>query len=131
MDIKIARALHDTLLAAAAERPDVEICGVLFGDATQITELNILDNISSNLEAEFEIDPSALIAAHKAARAGGPSVIGHFHSHPNGLLRPSARDCAESAGDGATWLIIAGGRIGAWRATAPGILNAVELEITA
>jgi desampylase len=130
MDIKIARALQDALLAAAAETPTVEICGLLLSDAGEISSIEILDNISSNLETEFEIDPSALIAAHKAARNGGPQVIGHFHSHPNGLCRPSARDSAESAGDGAVWIIIAGGRITAWRAIAPGELSAVELQIT-
>jgi desampylase len=130
MDIKIARALRDALLAAAADIPDLEICGLLFGDNTHITSFDILDNISSNLAIEFELDSNALIAAHKAARYGGPQVIGHFHSHPNGLCRPSARDAEGSSGDNAVWLIIAGGRIGAWRATAPGRLDGTNLHIT-
>ena len=29
--------------------------------------------------------PAALIAAHRAQRHGGPTLIGHFHSHPTGL----------------------------------------------
>jgi desampylase len=128
MDIKIARALHDALLAAAAETPDAEICGLLFGDDDRITSFDILENIANRIETEFEIDPRTLIAAHKAARAGGPRVVGHFHSHPNGACRPSARDATESAGDGALWLIIAGGTIGAWRANAVGVLNPVGLE---
>ena len=68
----------------------------------------------------IEIDPAALIAAHRAARSGGAAVIGHYHSHPTGLAEPSPRDAADAAPDGSIWLIAGGGQVTAWRAVAAG-----------
>ena len=56
-------------------------------------------------------------------RAGGPEVLGYWHSHPSGSPEPSATDRAQAPGDGRVWAIIApdgsGGTIGWWR-DAPG-----------
>ena len=57
-------------------------------------------------ETHFEIDPQALIDAHRAARAGGPQVLGYYHSHPAGEPEPSATDRAMAAGDGRMWAIM-------------------------
>ena len=61
----------------------------------------ITANVATDPTRHFEVDPAALVAAHKGARSGGAQVIGYFHSHPNGLARPSATDAATSARDGA------------------------------
>ena len=55
----------------------------------------------------FEIDPRALIDAHKAERAGGAQVLGYYHSHPGGNAEPSATDRAQAAHDGKLWAIVA------------------------
>ncbi|RZM10829.1 MAG: hypothetical protein EOP68_05345, partial [Sphingomonas sp.] len=68
----------------------------------------------------FEIDPVALFAAHRRARAGGQAVVGHYHSHPSGVPVPSARDAAQAMGDGALWLIIGGGEARLWRSVERG-----------
>ncbi len=68
----------------------------------------------------FEIDPVALIAAHKRVRAGGDPIIGYFHSHPHGLAGPSATDIAQAATDGRYWLIIADGAISVWQPVGTG-----------
>jgi desampylase len=126
MTVKISRALHAELLALADAKPGEEVCGLLFGKEDRIEHFVETANISSVLNDSFAIDPAALIAAHKAERAGGPKVIGHFHSHPNSRFGPSACDEGNSAGDGALWLIIAGGQAGLWRASSPGKLQPVE-----
>lgn len=64
-------------------------------------------NVAPDPLRHFEIDPAALIAAHRASRAGGLAVLGYFHSHPNGLARPSATDARTAAGDGRIWAIVA------------------------
>lgn len=64
-------------------------------------------NVAPDPLRHFEIDPAALIAAHRASRAGGLAVLGYFHSHPNGLARPSATDARAAAGDGRIWAIVA------------------------
>ena len=48
----------------------------------------------------FAAAPAALFAALRAARAGGPAVIGHYHSHPSGQATPSATDADAAAADG-------------------------------
>ncbi len=114
MAIAISRALHDRLLALAAAEPDREVCGLLFGNADEILAIRPCANISANPHDSFEIDPSALIAAHKEERAGGAVIIGCYHSHPNGLTTLSDRDRASHV-SGQLWLIIAAGSISAWQ----------------
>lgn len=128
MDVWIARDLRDQLIRAAAAFPHEEICGLLFGDQDRVAAFACTANVALNSDLEFEIDPKALIDAHKAARAGRARVIGYFHSHPNGLCQPSAKDLETAAGDGMLWLIIAGGKIGAWKSAAPEQLMPVNLR---
>ena len=77
-------------------------------------------NVAADPSRNFEIDPAALIAVHKDARADGMPLLGYFHSHPNGLAQPSASDIAQAAPDGLIWLIIAGGSVTAWQPRATG-----------
>lgn len=102
------------LRAASGAHPN-EACGLLLGTATHIVAAQPTANVHPEPARHFEIDPAALIAAHKAARAGGPQLVGYFHSHPNGLARPSATDAAMAAGDGRIWAIAAAGEISLWR----------------
>jgi proteasome lid subunit RPN8/RPN11 len=77
-------------------------------------------NVAKNPARHFELDPAVLIAAHRNARAGGPEIIGHYHSHPAGGAVPSARDTAMAVPDGSVWLIISATDVRAWRAVANG-----------
>jgi proteasome lid subunit RPN8/RPN11 len=103
------------MLAAAEAAHPHEACGLLLGHGDHIHTALQAANVHPHPERHFEIDPAALIAAHKAARACGPQVLGYFHSHPNGLARPSATDAANAAGDGRVWAIVAGGVVTLWR----------------
>jgi proteasome lid subunit RPN8/RPN11 len=98
---------------AAAET--AEICGLLLGRGNAISAIRPAVNVASDPCRHFEIDPATLIAAHRAARGDGPAVLGHYHSHPSGLARPSAADAAQAATDGALWLIVAGDAVTLWR----------------
>lgn len=115
MAVGIARTQLDALLAAAAAAPDREICGLLFGADDRIDDAPPADNVAARPQDMFEIDPRALFAALRAERAGGPRLIGHYHSHPNGSAEPSARDLA-AAEPGKYWLIIGGGTARLWLA---------------
>ncbi len=95
-----------TLRAEAAQAYPRECCGILVGHAAAITAALPARNLHPAPEAHFEIDPQALVDAHRAARAGGPEVIGYYHSHPTGPAEPSATDRALAAGDGRVWAII-------------------------
>lgn len=108
----------------------MEICGLLFGTERTIEAVKPVENVAMDPSRRFEIDPAALIAAHRAQRHGGPTLIGHFHSHPTGLAEPSPRDEAEAAGDGALWLILGAGQAGLWRSETPGRLTRLSLAVT-
>ena len=129
MGLRISRALQAQLLAEAAATPEREVCGLLFGiTADTVTMIRACENIAANPADNFEIDPVALIAAHKAERAGGPRLIGCYHSHPNGVDEPSARDREAAWGNDTLWLIIAANRLAAWKNSDVGAFARVEIE---
>ena len=103
------------MLAEAARAHPSECCGILLGEGAAITAIAPAANVHASPESHFEIDPQALVDAHRNARSGGPQVLGYYHSHPNGLARPSATDEAMATGQRLIWAIIAAGRITFWR----------------
>ncbi len=123
MPVLLSSALHQQLLAEAAATFPRECCGLLFGSSDRIESAQPCANVAADPLRTFEIDPSALIAAERAARADGPRLLGYYHSHPNGCAEPSRRDARDAAGDGRLWLIIAHDSITAWRAVEAGTLH--------
>jgi proteasome lid subunit RPN8/RPN11 len=109
-----SEALAAMRAAAAAAHPR-EACGILLGEGARILEARLAANVHPSPETHFEIDPQALIDAHRAARAGAAAVAGYFHSHPSGAAVPSATDRACAAGDGRIWAILAGEDVRFWR----------------
>src|SRR3569623_348653 len=90
------------------------------GNGLRINEARPCANVHSTPQTHFEIDPRALIDAPRAARAGGPALIGFYHSRPRGPREPSATDRAHAARDGKVWAIVAEGRVRFWRDAAGG-----------
>jgi proteasome lid subunit RPN8/RPN11 len=115
MVVPVTSDVIATLLAQAARAAPQEACGLLLGRDGRIDTVAEAANVSPDPLVRFEIDPAALFAAHRAARAGGPDLIGYYHSHPAGHPRPSATDCAHASGDGRVWAIVAGGIVAFWR----------------
>jgi proteasome lid subunit RPN8/RPN11 len=115
MAFRIARTLLDRLIQEAMAAPDREVCGLLFGTDEGIDRAEPTENVADRPQDTFEIDPRALFIALRSERAGGPRLIGHYHSHPNGRAEPSARDLA-AAEPGKYWLIIGGGTARLWLA---------------
>jgi proteasome lid subunit RPN8/RPN11 len=119
MSVIISRMLLDQIQAiAAADR--AEVCGLLLGTAGRIEAIAPAANVAPDPARHFELDPVALIAAHRVARAGGTPIIGHYHSHPSGVAVPSATDAACATPDGSLWLIIGGGDAQLWVAQGDG-----------
>lgn len=111
---------------AAAAAP-CEACGLLFGEDGEISHCSAAENVADDPRRRFEIDPRALFAALRAERAGGPKLVGYWHSHPSGDPRPSAIDAKMAEPDGKIWLILGADRMTAWAARREGL---VELDIT-
>ncbi|HEY6815101.1 MAG TPA: M67 family metallopeptidase [Croceibacterium sp.] len=100
--------------AAASESAPEECCGLLLGHDC-VEEARQAANCAPDPRRHFEIDPQALIDAYRAARAGGPQVIGFFHSHPAGPAEPSPTDRALAAHDGKVWAILGRDGVTFWR----------------
>lgn len=117
--------LQEALIAmrkAASRALPCEACGVLLGSSTEVKQFIETVNVHPTPETHFEIDPQALIHAHKNAREGGPEIIGYFHSHPIGDAKPSETDCARAAHDGKLWIIAGVDGLGCWRDDPKGFL---------
>ena len=110
----LTRGAIATILAETAAVHPREACGLLLGQGRKVAEARPAANVHAEPARHFEIDPAALIAAHRAAREGGPQVLGYWHSHPNGRAGPSGEDQASAAGDGQVWVIAAKRSITVW-----------------
>ena len=119
MLLRISSKSIAAIRAHAAETPGVEVCGLLFGTVEAVEAVQRCANVADRPTTRFEIDPAALIAAHKAERAGGAKLIGHYHSHPNGVCAPSEADRVEALDAGRFWVIVAGVELGVWYVEAP------------
>ncbi len=105
MCIEVTSFALAAMRAAAVEAYPNEACGILLGEGKRVKALRLVANVHPTPQTHFEIDPQALIDAHRDERAGGAKLIGYFHSHPTGDPRPSETDRASSAGDGRIWAI--------------------------
>ena len=115
MSVRISRALLQRILAHAAEAPEQEVCGLLFGDRQAVAAIEPTANVAPDPSRHFEVDPARLFAAIRAERAGGARLVGHYHSHPSGVSTPSATDATAAVQPGRLWLIVAGEEAAAWR----------------
>ena len=114
MTLILTPAAHAEMIAAARAAHPREACGLLLGRDGVVEAATAERNVHPEPERHFEIDPLALIAAHKAARTGGAQVAGYWHSHPNGRPGPSSTDRAHATGDGRVWAIVADGTVSVW-----------------
>ena len=106
-----------------------ECCGALVGresaGATRVDKAVTFANVADGDRSErYALDPEALLAVVKAARAEGRQVVGYYHSHPDGSCRPSTRDL-DTAWPDTTYLIIGTDKAAArcsraWRLAAGG-----------
>lgn len=129
MALQVSSEVLERMLAEAGQAHPRECCGMLLGEGGTIEAAHAAANVHAEPERHFEIDPQALIDAHRAARQGGRQVIGYYHSHPNGLGEPSATDLELAAGDGAVWAIIAAGGVRFFRSGAGGFAE-LPYEVT-
>lgn len=130
MSVTISSELLRRMLAQAVQSPEAEVCGLLLGAGDRIEAAEACANVATDPARAFEIDPMALFAAHRRARAGGAAVIGHYHSHPSGLPMPSPRDAAQAMGDGAVWVILGENIARAWRSVEAGAFVAEAIYET-
>jgi len=103
------------LLDWAETAGDHECCGLLRGKGDRVAAVELAQNVATDPERHFEIDPAILFSTGKDVRSGGIPVLGFFHSHPNGVAAPSPTDVAHAPPEQHIWLIIANDAITAWQ----------------
>ncbi|BAK65078.1 peptidase M67 family protein [Sphingobium sp. SYK-6] len=124
MSLAISTTLLDQIRAHARAAAPQECCGLLLGTGSDVHAIVPARNVADAPLHRFEIDPIVLLRAHRAAREGGPAIIGHYHSHPGGAPFPSLVDAAMAEGQGEFWLIMGGeGAMKAWRALPSGSVH--------
>jgi len=115
MCIHVTSQVVEAITRASQSAFPEECCGLLLGTDGRVTQAVPTRNVHSSPQTHFEIDPQALIDAHRAERAGGLELLGYYHSHPKGPPRPSVIDQAMAAGDGKIWAICGQAEVRFWR----------------
>ena len=115
MALRVSGEVIRTILAGAERASPDECCGILLGCGETVEHAVPTANVAPAIRRHFEIDPQALVDAHRAARGGGPEVVGYYHSHPGGAAAPSATDQAMAAGDVRIWAIAGTDGVTFWR----------------
>ena len=106
---ELQQSLEDEAQAALPN----ECCGLLIGSRSEniirVLDLAPSKNIAANPAQTFEVDMRLRLRLQKELRDTGTSIIGHYHSHPNGRIGLSGTDKDQAWEDGMVWLIIAVG----------------------
>jgi proteasome lid subunit RPN8/RPN11 len=104
--------LGQRMIAACRTRLPFEACGVLFGDSAAADfgialplDFALARNSSFSPLDSFSLHPEDWIALFYEAQKNQRNIVGFFHSHPNGLSTPSARDAADALPWGTHWII--------------------------
>ena len=111
--IVLARShLKQITEAAEAAYPE-ECCGLLVGRSEPsgdrvVTGVVASPNVASGgARDRFEVDPQVRFDVQRALEDGPESIVGHYHSHPDGAAEPSARDLEMAWEPALVWLIVA------------------------
>ena len=118
--------LHAIERAAEAAYPE-EACGLLVGRAEpggawQVRAVEASANVAEPPRTRrFEVDPKLRLRLERELRESPDSVVGVYHSHPNGSAAPSETDISMIFEPDMVWLItaVADGRAGATMAYKP------------
>jgi len=125
--VGVERALREHAVAALPE----EACGILVGVGVEggwrLTRSIRCANVApaSSRPRRFEIDPGVVIRTRRELRGGDETIIGFYHSHPNGRCEMSATDLEYARNWPRTlWIVVpvADGSAGApcaWQLDAP------------
>lgn len=95
------------LMEHAQREPERECCGLLEGHDGTITEVFAAANAAANPASEYEIAPEEHFRFMREIRAAGLTMMGIYHSHPNGRNEPSFRDIERAYYPDAAYFIIA------------------------
>ena len=104
MNLSVAPGILEQVIERAKTSYPNEACGLLVGRNAADRFLPI-KNISMSAD-RYEMDPAELIAALRALRDTGETLMAIFHSHPHGPAEPSKTDIERAYYPDAAHLIV-------------------------
>lgn len=112
--IMVLQSVLDAMAVHASADHPAEACGLLLGPEVVSDNIQLIDEIvpSPNNAAaagndRFEIDPGLHLRTRRELRDTGRTVVGLYHSHPNGSALASTVDEAGARLEpGLIWLIL-------------------------
>ena len=124
--VRLTRAQLRAIERAAEDAYPEEACGLLVGrsehgEGYRVNAVEASVNVAEPPRTRrFEVDPKLRLRLERALRESPDSVIGVYHSHPDGSAKPSETDISMIFEPDMVWLItaVADGRAGAtagWR----------------
>lgn len=143
--------LYEAICRHAADSPTVEVCGLIGGywkpfDRAAIGErVEVIPNAAAQPAVTFLMEARAQIQAMTGFQKAGLETIAIFHSHPQGMDRPSETDIRDCAYPDVVYLIVCPAVYIEWNAENPpiifgtavkawrirnGVESAVRLEVT-
>jgi len=102
----LSSALAKQIIAHAHEEAPHEVCGLLVGDAQQVTQVIPVANVAQDPEHHYMLDPHALSQHLPQIVNSGQELIGFYHSHPSGKPIPSPTDIKEAHYPDSVYLIV-------------------------
>jgi len=113
--IEISREHVARIEALARAAFPYECCGLLIGvtegegdSVIRVTRVAESRNLAAPERRDrFEIDPALQFSLLREMRDGEESIVGVYHSHPNGCPSPSPRDLEDARDPSLIWLITA------------------------
>lgn len=107
MRLLLPEPLAAELAALAVAAYPAEACALLVGVERQVTRIVPGRNVAEDPARHFEFDPAAQIALRRELRDHPQHgrLLGHWHSHPDGMDAPSATDAAMIHEPDLLWLI--------------------------
>ena len=104
--IIIPRTLANRLLTLAQLTPDIEICGLISKTNEEKFQVYPVENIASDKNCVFEMQPEQQINAFKLIREKQQNLFAIYHSHPSSEAIPSKKDFDDAAYKDALNIII-------------------------
>jgi len=105
----IPNTLRRQWIACCRQRLPYETCGIVLGhcrdDRLHIDGFTVIRNMAIRPEHSFSFEPAEWVRAWYEAERSGKSVVGVFHSHPDGTIDPSAADGDGRLNWGTYWIV--------------------------
>jgi proteasome lid subunit RPN8/RPN11 len=122
--LRLSRDAYDAIVSQGYDGGDEEVCGVLAGERGEaesvVHEVHLAENVADRPRIRYAMAPEEQFEIIERVEAAGLAVVGFYHSHPTGPVRPSETDVTRATWPGYSYAICAFDGypyLGSWRWT--------------